>query len=57
MTAKVASVTMGVRAITIITACFEYFKFLVLMPRTSAWYLTGTTLSRGGKVSARACAN
>ncbi|KAL1512252.1 hypothetical protein AB1Y20_005514 [Prymnesium parvum] len=47
--ADLSAATMGVRGISVITAAFTYFKFLVLMPKASTWYLTGTTLSRSGK--------
>ena len=47
--AQISAFTMGVRGVSIITAAFSYFKYLALMPKTSTWYLTGTTLQRGGK--------
>jgi hypothetical protein len=44
----VTSCQIIVRATSIFTACCLYFKYLILMPKTSSWYLTGTTLSRSG---------
>ncbi|KAL3925291.1 MAG: hypothetical protein SGPRY_003682 [Prymnesium sp.] len=40
---------LAVRGISMISAALACFKFLPLMPKTTSWYLTGTTFVRGGK--------
>ena len=38
----------GLRSLSILSACFLFFKYLELFPKRSTFYLTGTTLSRAG---------
>lgn len=47
--AYVESLELCVRACSILTASWLFFKYLTLMPKTTSWYLTGTTLYRGGR--------